>query len=32
MTMIFCIALLGVWALAAIAAAYALFTNRDVFG
>ncbi|HEX3581606.1 MAG TPA: ABC transporter permease, partial [Thermoanaerobaculia bacterium] len=32
MTMIFCIALLGAWALAAIAAAYALFTNRDVFG
>lgn len=32
MTMIFCIALLGAWAIAAIAAAYALFVNRDVFG
>lgn len=32
MTMIFCITLLGIWALAAIAAAYALFVNRDVFG
>jgi ABC-2 type transport system permease protein len=32
MSMIFCITLLGAWALAAIIAAYALFTNRDVFG
>lgn len=32
MSMIFCITLLGVWALAAIAAAYTLFVNRDVFG
>jgi len=32
MTMIFCILLLGAWALAAITAAFALFTNRDVFG
>jgi len=32
MTMLFCIALLGAWAIAAIAAAFALFTNRDVFG
>lgn len=32
MSMLFCITLLGAWALAAIIAAYALFTNRDVFG
>jgi ABC-2 type transport system permease protein len=32
MSMIFCITLLGAWAIAAIIAAYALFTNRDVFG
>jgi ABC-2 type transport system permease protein len=32
MSMLFCITLLGTWALAAIIAAYALFTNRDVFG
>ena len=32
MSMLFCIALLGAWAAAAIAAAYALFVNRDVFG
>jgi ABC-2 type transport system permease protein len=32
MPMSFCIALLGVWALAAIAAAFAIFTHRDVFG
>ena len=32
MSMFFCIALLGAWAIAAIVAAYALFVNRDVFG
>lgn len=32
MTMTFCIVLLGVWALAALAAAYALFLRKDVFG
>jgi ABC-2 type transport system permease protein len=32
MSMTFCIALLGIWALAALAFAYALFTKRDVFG
>ncbi|HEY2094735.1 MAG TPA: ABC transporter permease [Thermoanaerobaculia bacterium] len=32
MSMIFCITLLGAWAIAAIIAAYAIFTNRDVFG
>ena len=32
MTMLFCIALLGAWAIAAIVVAYTLFTNRDVFG
>ena len=32
MSMTFCIILLGVWALAAIVAAFALFTTRDVFG
>lgn len=32
MSMIFCITLLGAWAIAAIVTAYALFTNRDVFG
>jgi ABC-2 type transport system permease protein len=32
MPMSFCILLLGAWALAAIAASYALFTSRDVFG
>ncbi|HEX9163925.1 MAG TPA: ABC transporter permease [Thermoanaerobaculia bacterium] len=32
MTMTFCLVLLGVWSLAAIAAAYALFLRKDVFG
>ena len=32
MTMMFCIALLGVWALAALVVAYGLFTQKDVFG
>lgn len=32
MSMTFCILLLGTWAVAAIAAAFALFTRRDVFG
>ena len=32
MPMSFCIALLGVWAIAAIVAAYVVFTRRDVFG
>jgi ABC-2 type transport system permease protein len=32
MSMTFCLLLLAVWALAAIAAAFALFTRRDVFG
>ncbi len=32
MSMGFCIALLGIWALAAITAAYTIFTRRDVFG
>lgn len=32
MSMLFCIGLLGAWAIAAIAAAFALFVNRDVFG
>jgi ABC-2 type transport system permease protein len=32
MTMMFCIALLGVWAVAAMAVSYAVFTRRDVFG
>jgi len=32
MSMLFCIALLGAWAIAAIAAAFTLFVNRDVFG
>jgi ABC-2 type transport system permease protein len=32
MSMLFCITLLGAWAIAAILAAYALFVNRDVFG
>ncbi|MFZ2491046.1 MAG: ABC transporter permease [Thermoanaerobaculia bacterium] len=32
MSMTFCIALLGTWALAALAVAYGLFTRRDVFG
>ena len=32
MTMTFCIILLGAWALAALAAAYALFIRKDVFG
>ena len=32
MTMTFCIALLGVWALGAIVAAFTIFTKRDVFG
>ncbi len=32
MSMIFCITLLGVWALAALVTAFALFTRRDVFG
>jgi ABC-2 type transport system permease protein len=32
MTMLFCITLLGAWAIAAMIAAYTLFVNRDVFG
>lgn len=32
MSMLFCIALLGTWAVAAIAIAFTLFTRRDVFG
>ncbi len=32
MSMTFCITLLGVWALAALAVAYGLFVKRDVFG
>jgi hypothetical protein len=30
--MMFCIALLGAWALGALLVAYGLFTKRDVFG
>lgn len=32
MSMMFCIALLGAWAIGALAVAYGLFTKRDVFG
>ena len=32
MTMTFCIALLGLWALGSLVAAFAIFTKRDVFG
>lgn len=32
MSMTFCIALLGVWAIGALVVAYTLFTRRDVFG
>jgi ABC-2 type transport system permease protein len=32
MSMLFCIALLGVWAIAATAISYTIFTQRDVFG
>ncbi len=32
MSMLFCITLLGAWAIGALAIAYALFTKRDVFG
>ena len=32
MSMAFCLTLLGVWAVAAIIAAYAIFTRKDVFG
>lgn len=32
MSMMFCIALLGIWAAGAIIAAYAIFTRKDVFG
>src|SRR5215210_2208155 len=32
MSMVFCIALLGAWALGALAVAYGLFLRRDVFG
>jgi len=32
MSMMFCIALLGAWAIATTAVAYVLFTRRDVFG
>ena len=32
MSMMFCVALLGVWAVAALTVAYTLFTQRDVFG
>ncbi len=32
MSMAFCMTLLGVWAIAAIVAAYAIFTRKDVFG
>ena len=32
MSMMFCVALLGLWAIGALTVAYALFTQRDVFG
>jgi ABC-type transport system involved in multi-copper enzyme maturation permease subunit len=32
MSMLFCIALLGTWAVAATAISYTIFTRRDVFG
>ena len=32
MSMMFCITLLGIWAIVAIAIAFTLFTKRDVFG
>jgi ABC-type transport system involved in multi-copper enzyme maturation permease subunit len=32
MSMTFCIALLGAWAVGALIVAYGLFTKRDVFG
>jgi ABC-2 type transport system permease protein len=32
MSMMFCVALLGVWAIGALTVAYTLFTRRDVFG
>ena len=32
MTVLFCIALLGTWALVAIGAAFAIYTRKDVFG
>jgi ABC-2 type transport system permease protein len=32
MTMMFCIALLAVWAVGAMAVSYMIFTRRDVFG
>jgi hypothetical protein len=32
MTMAFCIALLGAWAVGALVVAYGLFLKRDVFG
>lgn len=32
MSMMFCIALLGIWAVGALCIAYGLFTKRDVFG
>jgi ABC-2 type transport system permease protein len=32
MTMLFCIGLLGVWAIGALVIAFALFTKKDVFG
>ena len=32
MSMLFCISLLGIWAIAALAVGYGLFTKRDVFG
>jgi ABC-2 type transport system permease protein len=32
MSMLFCIALLGIWAAGALAVAYSLFVKRDVFG
>lgn len=32
MSMMFCVALLGLWAIGALTVAYSLFTKRDVFG
>jgi len=32
MTMTFCIALLGIWAVAAMIVAFSIFVKRDVFG
>jgi ABC-2 type transport system permease protein len=32
MSLMFCVAMLGVWAIGALTVAYTLFTRRDVFG